>query len=172
MADDPQDPSATDDPKPDDTPDLGDAGKKALQAERDARKAAEKQAKDLADRLKTIEDKDKSEVERLTEQVSTLTKERDEATVRADRLEVAVSKALDDTTAKRVINGSKRIVGSSRDELEADADDYFGAFSAPDDESDEDPTRRPKERLKPGATPSSGPEPDMREVVKSIPRGV
>jgi hypothetical protein len=48
----------------DDTPELGDAGKKAIQAEREARKAAEKTASELSARLKAIEDANLSEVER------------------------------------------------------------------------------------------------------------
>jgi hypothetical protein len=54
-----------DDEQVDDTDvptDLGDAGKKALQQERDARREAEK-------RLKEFEDRDKSELEKLQEQV-------------------------------------------------------------------------------------------------------
>ncbi len=45
---------------------LGDAGKAALDAERSARKAAEKELKDLRTRLTALEDKDKSDVDRIT----------------------------------------------------------------------------------------------------------
>lgn len=44
--------------------DLGDAGKKALEAERKARRDAEKANKSLADKLKEYEDRDKSELEK------------------------------------------------------------------------------------------------------------
>jgi len=46
------------------TPELGDAGKKAIQAEREARKAAEKSASELAAKLKAFEDANLSEIER------------------------------------------------------------------------------------------------------------
>lgn len=54
--------SAPAQPAPEDT--LGDAGKAAIAAERKARKEAEKTVKDLSERLKAIEDKDKSELEK------------------------------------------------------------------------------------------------------------
>lgn len=47
-----------------DKPDLGDAGQKAIKAERDARKAAERTAADLAAKLKSIEDANLSDLER------------------------------------------------------------------------------------------------------------
>lgn len=49
-----------------DTP-LGPNGEKALASERDARKAAEKANADLTARLKNFEDRDKTELQKLTE---------------------------------------------------------------------------------------------------------
>lgn len=151
------------------TDDLGDAGKRALQAERDARKAAEKQAKDLADRLQAIEDKDKSEVERLTEQVTTLTNERDTAVNRADKLEVVMGKALDEDRAARISTAVKRLTGTTRDELEADADELMPLLFPADDK--EPPPSKPREHLRGGGDPTDTPEADVRAVVESIPRG-
>lgn len=168
MADDPTPPAKDEDkPKPDE--ELGDKGKKALEEERAARREAEKQAKDLAARLKAIEDKDKSEVERLTEQVATLTKERDSAVTKADRLEVAVLKSLDETQATRITSAAKRLTGSTREELEADADEFLTAFAPSDDR--EPPAGKPREHLRGGGDPTEDPEVDVREVVESIPRG-
>jgi hypothetical protein len=45
---------------------LSDAGKAALDVERTARKAAEKELKDLRTRLTALEDRDKSDVDRIT----------------------------------------------------------------------------------------------------------
>lgn len=50
-------------PSPEDH--LGDAGKRALAAERDARKAAERQLSEAAARLKEIEDANLSEIEKV-----------------------------------------------------------------------------------------------------------
>lgn len=161
-----QKPSATDGSKPNaSTDDLGDKGKKALDEERKARRDAEKQAKDLADRLKAIEDKDKSEVERLTEQVTTLTKERDSAVHRADRLEVAVVKSLDEDRAKRITSAAKRLTGSTREELEADADEFLTAFAVPDADPKPAPPGKPREHMKPGNNEPDA-EPEESDVRK------
>lgn len=99
------------DPKPDD---LGDAGKKALAAERDARKAAEKE---LAKYRKAEQDKadaDKSEAEKRTAAEARATA----AELRATRLEVAAEKGL---TPKQ----AQRLNGTTREELEADADEFL-----------------------------------------------
>lgn len=57
--------------KPED--ELGEKGVEALRKERDARKAAEKALNDLAAKVKAFEDRDKSESEKLQEQLSELT---------------------------------------------------------------------------------------------------
>ena len=157
------------DPKPDG---LGDAGKKALDAERKARRDAEQKAKDLESRLQAIEDKDKSEVERLTEQVATLTKERDTALSKSDKLEVAISKALDEDRASRISTAVKRLTGTTREELEADADELLPLlFPTSEDGDRETPAGKPRETLRGGGDPTEDPEPDVRSIVESIPRG-
>lgn len=104
------------DSKPD-TDQLGDAGKKALEAERTQRKAAEKELakyrKAEADRA----DADKSEAEKraAAEQRAA------DAEMRATRLEVAHEKGLTPAQAKR-------LVGSTKEELEADADEILRDF--------------------------------------------
>jgi len=97
---------------------LNEGGKKALEAERKARRDAERKANELEARLAAIEDKDKSEVTRLTEQVTRLTQELATATVDRARLKVALDKGLTATQAKR-------LVGSDEDELAADADELL-----------------------------------------------
>lgn len=62
-------PPATEGEKPE--PELGDGGKKALDAERKARAAAEKQAKQLETRLRELEDASKSESEKAIEAART-----------------------------------------------------------------------------------------------------
>ncbi len=98
---------------------LGDAGKKALAAERDLRKAAEKE---LAKYRKVEADKadaDKSEAEKraAAEQRAV------DAELRATRLEVAHEKGLTPAQAKR-------LVGTTRDEIAADADEILRDFPA------------------------------------------
>lgn len=131
------------DPKPDD---LGDAGKKALAAERDARKAAEKE---LAKYRKAEQDKadaDKSEAEKraAAEQRAA------DAELRATRLEVAHAKGLTPTQAKR-------LVGTTKEELEADADEILRDF----------PTA-PARPGTPKPDPSQGPRGDAKTRPTSL----
>jgi len=68
---------------------LGESGKAALDAERKARRDAEKTAKDLEARLKAIEDKDKTELEKATARVAEL--EQNWTTERATRLRLEIA---------------------------------------------------------------------------------
>jgi len=122
--------SATDD-KP-----LGEAGQKALTAEREARKALEKQ---LADQAKTLEglkplqdlaaaigvkpESGKTSVETLTEQVAAMRTELGSERLGRMRLEVAAEKSLTPAQAAR-------LQGATRDELAADADALKALFPA------------------------------------------
>jgi hypothetical protein len=154
-----------DDKKPD-PGDLGDAGKKAIDDERKARRDAERQLKEMGDKLKALEDKDKSETERLTEKVTQLEKDLASATARADRYEVALEKGLDMTRAKR-------LTGSTREELEADADELSTwNAGAGNDGKPAAPPGKPAPDLKGGGDPTEEPAVDVRKVVADIPRGL
>lgn len=158
MADDPTpDPDKGKDDPPE-KPDLGTAGKKALDAERKARRDAEKQAKELADRLAAIEDKDKTEAERFAAKVADAEDRAAKAEARAIRLEVAQSKGLTPAQAKR-------LVGATQEELEADADEILEAFPAG---SKPPPTNKPTPNPKGGIDPTEEPT-DVKALVDSIP---
>lgn len=169
MADDPkQDPPATgDDPKPP-AGDLGDAGKKAIEAERKARRDAEKQLKDIQAKLQELEDRDKSETTRLTEKAAAAESRAAEAESRLLRLEVGASKGL--TPAQ-----TRRLVGATREELEADADEFLAALTPGGDASANGgakPPAKPTEKLHGGGDPTEEPTVDIRKIVEAIPRGV
>lgn len=106
-----RDESATDEP-------LGDAGKKALEAERRDKRAAERRAAELEARLKEFEDRDKSEAEKLAERAEAAERSLADLQANALRAEVALDKGLTPSQAKRLI-------GSTREELEADADELL-----------------------------------------------
>lgn len=171
MADDPKDSPAkdepTDDPKPKDDPkddptDLGEAGKKALEAERKARRAAEKSAKDSEARLKEIEDKDKSEVDKLREELDAAKKEATDAKLHRLRLEVASEKGLTPAQAKR-------LVGATAEELEADADEFLESIRPGDDKGK--PPGKPQERLRGGGDPTEDPvETDPAKLAAMVPQ--
>lgn len=160
MTDTTTEPPATGDTT-DANPELGDAGKKALSEERAARRAAEKQAKELADRLREIEDRDKSDQEKAAEKVAAAEKAAADAEQRALRAEVAMAKGL--TAAQ-----AKRLVGSTAEELEADADEILEAFPA---KPAVQMTRKPVEALRGGGDPTEEPEEtDPRKLAEFVPR--
>lgn len=148
--------------------DLGDAGKRALDQEREARKAAEKSRKELEARLKELEplaakakqleDAKKSEAEKLTEKLTAAEKRAIEAETKALRMEVATAKGLTPAQAKR-------LVGSTQAELEADADDLLSTFGgAPAGDGKQTKGRRPVEQLRPGGMPNP-PDPTVAEQI-------
>lgn len=107
---------------------LGDAGKKALDEERRARKAAErsasstqKQLEEMSARLKEYEDAKKSDLDKLTERATTAEQTAASATSRLLRYEVAAAKKLPSEWAAR-------LQGSTQEELEADADQLLEAL--------------------------------------------
>ncbi|WP_432111372.1 hypothetical protein [Streptomyces sp. YPW6] len=144
--------------------DLGDAGKKALAEERRARREAETRLKELepiAAKAKQLEDAKKSEAEKLTEKLSAAETRAQAAEDRAMRLEVAAKKGLTQAQAKR-------LVGTTPEELEADADELLASFGG----ANENPggakkpagSKKPVEQLRPGGLPNP-PEPTAAEQI-------
>lgn len=166
MADDPTDPPA--DPAkgdPADPPaDLGEAGKRALQTERARAKVAEKALADLQTQLKALEDKDKSDTEKLREQVATLTEQNTTAQSAALRAQIAIDKGLSAGQAKRLVGGTK-------EELEADADDLLANFGPKGGGATPPPSRQPRTNLRGGGDPTETPtETDPAKLAESVPR--
>lgn len=105
---------------------------------------ANEEAKEARLKVKEFEDRDKTEAERTSEKLTTLEKDLTTAQADAARFEIALEKGLTKSQAKR-------LVGSTRDELEADADELVADLGL--DEKDETSTpSRPREKLKPGAS--------------------
>ena len=149
--------------------------KSALASERAARKEAEKALATAQARLAEIGDADEKLAKVLAD-VEEANGRANEAEGNYTRLEVAVDKGLTPAQAKR-------LAGTTKEELEADADELLAAFGTPsnDDTNDDDPDTtpeptgpaggRPTPSLKPGSgNPASAPTPNMREVVDAIPR--
>jgi hypothetical protein len=142
----------------------------------------EKAASDLrplADKAQQLEDASKTDLERASAEAQQHLARADKAEGELLRLRVALRKGLTETQAKR-------LVGTSEDELEADADDLMASFrpaepakkedSKDDDEPEPtrpDQRRRPQERLRPGAVPDADTEPeetDPRKLAALVPR--
>jgi len=86
-----------------------------------ALKKANKEAETLRLKLKEFEDRDKTEAQRLQEERDALKAERDSLQQAQLRREVADEKGLTPAQARR-------LVGSTREELEADAEDIIASF--------------------------------------------
>jgi len=117
-----------------------------------------------AARLKEIEDSQKSEQQRLAEQVEEAAKARTAAEERAKTLEtqllrqkVAIAKGLTPAQAAR-------LQGATEEEIEADADDLLAAFAPTTPQT---PARTPVAQLQPGAIPpGNAVPPDMSEWMR------
>lgn len=107
-------------------------------------------------------------------QLADLKRRADEADARALRAEVAAAKGLTPAQAKR-------LTGTTKEELEADADDLLEHFkpSGKDDEPDKGnrnnnrPASRPRETLSGGTDPTSGNEvveTNPAKLAESVPR--
>jgi hypothetical protein len=102
-------------------PDLGDAGKRALDAERKRAKAAEKERDALTARLKEVDDRDKTEQQKASDRADAAEKRAADLEMRLLRSEVAAAKGLTPGQARR-------LQGETQRELEKDADDLLEEF--------------------------------------------
>jgi hypothetical protein len=104
---------------------LGEGGKKALQAERDANKSLKSENATLSQRVKELEDAGKSTEDREKDRVSQLEKsdrEKEATIAQRDatilRYQVAAAKGLD-------LEAAERLRGGTKEEIEADADAWI-----------------------------------------------
>ena len=125
-----------------------------------------KERDDLAKQVKEHTDATKSDQEKLEERAKTAETSLSEAQKTLARLEVAMEKGLTPGQAKRLI-------GDTKEELEADADELLQSFKddATDDGGDAHRRGTPKARLKPGASGSTEPdETDPDKLAAQVPR--
>ena len=109
--------------------------------------------------LQSIEDEKKTDGEKLTDRLTQAEQRAQEAEVRALRLEVAADKGL---TPKQ----AGRLVGKTKEELEADADDLLEQFPAKTNQSP--PSTKPSPTARGGTDPTNEPI-DVGSLVESIP---
>lgn len=167
------DPPGNTDPKPDPDRDaLGEPGKKALDAERKARRDAEQRAKDLEAKVKEFEDRDKTEQQKLAEELEAAKATGSQANDQLLRLEVALDKAPEGMPVSEVRKFAKRLTGASREDLEADAEELFELFATDDGGSGGTaPRGKPTPRLRGGGKPNEEPEEtDPLKLAARLPR--
>ncbi len=122
---------------------LGEPGKKALDSERAARRAAEKAAADLQAKVKEYEDRNKTELERLTEAATAAKAEADAAKAEALRLRVAAETGLPTDLFEF-------LAGDDEEQLRAKAQKLMAATAAA--AAPRSPAPDPSQGAKPGAT--------------------
>lgn len=125
-----------------------------------------KELEEKAARLDELENANKSELQRAAEAREAAEKRARDAEQQLLRLEVALAKGLTPAQAKR-------LVGTTREELEADADallEEIGAMTGP--LPGDTVPRRPREALRPGGRGEPDPpeERDPRRLAARIPR--
>lgn len=120
---------------------------------------------EAAKRLTEIEDANKSEIEKATDNARAAEARAKEAELKALRLEVASDKGL--TTAQ-----AKRLMGDTREELEADADELVESFKPAETAKGTPPTGKPKPHLRGGGDPNEEPvETDPAKLAAAVSRG-
>lgn len=123
-ADPPGDPGTA--PPPADPADLGEAGKQAIDRMKLERNAARTELRDAKTRLAALEkaEQDRADADKSEAEKRTAAEQRAQAAeLRATKLDVAFDKGLTPAQAKR-------LVGATREELEADADEVLRDFPA------------------------------------------
>lgn len=102
---------------------LGDGGKKALDSERAARRAAEKQIKDLASKVEKFEDSQRTEDERRQHELEKARAEVEEAHKAREVLERKL--LVSEIAARKGIppQMASRLQGATAEEIEVDADE-------------------------------------------------
>ena len=117
----------------------------------------------LAAKARELEESQKTEAQRLTERAEQAERRLPELELSAIRYEIALDKGLTKSQAKR-------LVGSNREELEADAEELLADLGG--GATRVDPPRTPREALRPGATPAgSADAPDMNQRIRRQLRG-
>ncbi|MEU6204585.1 hypothetical protein ABZ814_13470 [Micromonospora musae] len=108
------------------------------------------QLKAKAGEFDKLAEAQKTEAEKSAERLTAAERKAADAELSSLRLDVALDKAPEGMPVAQVRKLARRLTGTTKDELEADAAELFGDFKPAAATS----TRRPIEALKPGALPA------------------
>lgn len=124
-----------------------------------------KAIKPLADKAQALEDANKTEMEKLTEQLNAERAKGTDTASAYQKLQVAIDKAPTGADLDTVRWVAGRLHGATDEELAADADDLFTRFSgSPPSTPPASPGRTPVENLRPGALPTT-PQPSLMDQI-------
>lgn len=138
---------------------LGEPGKRALQAERDARKALEKEKSEYAAKLKEFEDRDKSELQRAQEAAQEATRQAQEQVTTAWREALCAAHQISDEDAETFLTGA------DAETLKRQAQRLVELRGSAEPAAPPTTTHRPTERLRTGVDPTRGDEPSRAEQI-------
>lgn len=135
-------PEAPDGDTPDEPFDRDRAMAKIGKANQEARSLRErlKELEPLAAKAKELEESQKTEQQKLAEQLEAAKAEGATSTSQLLRLDVALDKAPAGTDPAEIRKLAKRLTGSSREELESDAEELFAMFAGRKGGSGQRPT--------------------------------
>jgi len=128
----------------------------------------EKRAKENAEaakRLADLEEAGKTEAQKLTDRATAAEQKAAAATATATRLEVALEKAPEGMPIATIRKLAKRLAGTTREELEADADELFAEFGTG---ATPPPGKTPTPALSGGGKPNAEPDIDPEKIAESI----
>lgn len=122
---------------------------------------------DAAAKLKEIEDADKTEQQKLADQLQAAQADGSKSAAELLQLKVAMTKAPAGMPAAQIAELAARLRGSTQEELETDADRFF-ALVGPGQATPQQPPppagQTPVENLRPGALPTQ-PQPSLAEQI-------
>lgn len=164
-ADAPDEPDTGDEPEGD-TPDPAAEAEKWKALARKHESQAKKNA-DAARRLAEIEESQKTEQQKLAEAKDAAAQEATEARAEATRLRMAIKYGLEEEDLDLLGTGPEEDIEARAERLAA----RIGAMTEPSDDKP-GPSRRPQEKLRPGASTDSDPDPtDMNALLHAAVRG-
>lgn len=136
-----------------------------LRKENAGHRTKNKELEPLADEARKLREAAKSDTERLTEQVTSAASRADAAEAKLLRYEVAASAGIP-------LDQAHRLVGATREELEADAK-TFASMLGSGTSTPSAPAGRPREQLRGSGSMDAGGSPavDIRKMIDDIPRG-
>lgn len=116
--------------------------------------------KPKAQKLAELEDAQKSEQQRLQEQLEAAQAESVKAAVDAARYRAAMKHGLDDDDLD--------LLGDDPEQIEVRAERLAARIAAATPDPAASPSRRPQERLRPGASPDADPEQSPKDIAAAL----
>ena len=144
--------------------DLGDAGKRALLEERKARRDAEKQLKDMSERLKGFVDRDKTDLQRAIDRAEAAEQGATSMRVANARLMAAATHNLPPDLIDLLGDGTDEEIDERAKKLAA----YAAAASQQQDTKPTVTRTRPVESLTAGAKPSGDRPSDPNDFLRQL----